>query len=163
MSNRRLYFPAVVAASAVLLQGCASTYGQLASSNGLGAAEYRPAVLVPPDRQAAYEQILQACRQASFNRQVTAAQKGQEQTLTSAVQGAADGASSGYQFSSVLKSAGYDSSTTRGFGVGAGIGLLGSLAGSFASGTGNTSDAVRATLLHCLRTQSAKVGYTVLE
>jgi hypothetical protein len=156
---------ACAAAAAVLSMsaGCASTYGNLASANGLGAAEYRPAVLVPPDKRDIYEQILQQCRHASFNRQVTAAQKGQEGTLTGAVEGAAGGAAAGFQISSIFKDAGLGGSKTSGFLSGAGIGALTSLAGSFASGTSDTSDAVRLTLLTCLRSQAPKYGYTVLE
>lgn len=153
----------LVIVSSALVSGCASTYGNLASANGLGANEYRPAVLVPPDKQAAYEQTLAACRQASFNRQVTAAQKGQEGSLTSAVSGAAGGAKAGYEMSNIFKTAGLGGSTTKGFLGGAGIGALSGLAGAFSSGTSNTSDETRLTLLTCLRSQARTIGYTVLE
>jgi hypothetical protein len=143
--------------------GCASTYGGMTSSNNLGAAEYRPAVLVPPDRQPAYDSILAACRQAAFNRQVTSASKAQQDTMTGAVTGVAQGASSGYQVSSIFKAAGLDASNTRSLLSGGALGLVGSLAGSFASGTSDTSAETRAALLTCLRSQAAKVGYTVLE
>lgn len=153
----------LAAALAMLGTGCASTYGGMTSANNLGAAEYRPAVLVPPDRQAAYESVLGACRQAAFNRQVTAAHQAQQGTITSAVSGAADGAAAGFQVSSIFKSAGLDSSTTKGFVQGGAIGMLTGLAGSFASGTTSTSDETRSALLTCLRSQAQKVGYTVLE
>jgi len=160
---KRVICIAAAASAAALTTGCASTYGNLTSANNLGAAEYRPAVLVPPDKQAAYESILQACRQAAFNRQVTAAHQAQQGSMTGAIAGAADGAAAGFQINSMFKSAGLDSSTTKGFVQGGAIGLLGSLAGSFASGATETSDATRAALLTCLRSQSVKVGYTVLE
>lgn len=153
------------AAIAVLASttGCASTYGGMTSSNNLGAAEYRPAVLVPPERQAVYEGILSACRQAAFNRQVTSAHKAQQDTLLGAVTGAADGAASGFQVGSIFKSAGLDASSTRSALQGGAFGLLTSMAGSFASGASSTSDETRSALLTCLRSQAAKVGYTVLE
>ncbi|MCB1998177.1 MAG: hypothetical protein H6933_06575 [Burkholderiaceae bacterium] len=159
----RITFHCAAVAAALSSVGCASTYGGLASSNNLGAGEYRPAVLVPPERQAAYEGVLSACRQAAFNRQVTAAHKAQQDTLTGAVKGAADGASSGFQVASIFKSAGLDTSSTRSTLAGGAFGVLGSLADSFASGTSSTSEETRAALLTCLRSQAGAVGYTVLE
>lgn len=159
----KLVLAATTLATLFLGTGCASTYGGLTSANNLGAAEYRPAVLVPPEKQAAYESVLTACRQAAFNRQVTAANQAQQGTITGAVTGAADGATAGFQMSNIFKTAGLDSSSTRGFLQGGAIGLLGSLAGSFASGATDTSAETRNALLTCLRSQAPKLGYTMLE
>jgi hypothetical protein len=81
---------------------CASTCGGMTSVIKLGAAEYRPAALVPPDRQASYEGMLSACRQAGFNRQITSAHKARQDTLIGAVTGAADGAASSFQVDSTF-------------------------------------------------------------
>ena len=153
----------LAAAAALGTTGCASTYGNMTSANNLGAAEYRPAVLVQPGREAAYDSILAACRQAAFNRQVTSAHRAQQDTVTGAVTGAAQGVSSGYRLGSLLKSAGLDASSTRSSLAGGAFGILGSLAGSFASGAADTSDETRSALLACLRSQASTVGFTVLE
>lgn len=160
---KRVCLTLATAGAAALSTGCASTYGGLTSANNLGAAEYRPAVLVPPERQAAYDGILAACRQAAFNRQVTSANKAQQDSLTGAVTGAAQGVGSGYQIGSMFKSAGLDASSTRSALAGGAFGLIGSLAGSFAEGTSDTSAQTRDALLTCLRSQATRVGYTVLE
>lgn len=160
--NRAIF--GVTAAAALLAStGCASTYGGMTSANNLGAGEYRPAVLVPPERQAAYESMLSACRQAAFNRQVTAASKAQQDTVLGAVTGAADGATVGFQVGSIFKSAGLDASATRSTLAGGAMGMLGSIAGSFASGASQTSEETRLALLTCLRSRANQIGYTVLE
>lgn len=160
---RRLFYQGTAASALLAFGGCASTYGGMTSANNLGAAEYRPAVLVPPEKQAAYEAILAACRQAAFNRQVTAAQKAQQDTVTGAVSAGVDGASAGFRIGSTLKSAGFDASSTRSTLAGGAFGLIGSLAGSFASGTSATSEETRSALLVCLRSKAHEIGYTVLE
>ena len=42
---------AVVGSSVVVMTGCASSFSNLVSGSELGAAEYQPAVLVPPEKQ----------------------------------------------------------------------------------------------------------------
>lgn len=160
---RKALCTCLAAVAALGTTGCASTYGNMTSANQLGASEYRPAVLVPPGREAAYDGILAACRQAAFNRQVTSAHRAQQDTVTGAVSGAAQGASSGYRIGSLFKSAGLDASSTRSTLAGGAFGIIGSLAGSFASGAADTSDETRAALLTCLRSQASAIGYTVLE
>ena len=57
------------------LSGCGSAYSGVVARSGLGAAEYRPAVYIEPGNEATYERVLQICRQAANNRQMTAAQE----------------------------------------------------------------------------------------
>lgn len=154
---------AAVMMVAGLSTGCASTYSNLVSGSSLGAAEYRPAVFVPPGKEGDYEQILGICRQAATNRQITAAQQAQLATITGGVKGTIDGAAFGAQFGSIFKQAGFDTSVTRTAGIGALTGLATSLAGSFSSGTESSASRTRAALLHCLRSQQAAVGYRVVE
>lgn len=144
--------------------GCASTYSDLVSGSNLGAQEYRPAVLVPPDKQAQYEQVLSVCRQVAVNRQVTAAQEAQLRTITGAVEGTAQGMAFGMQMGNVFKQAGVDSaSINRSAGVGAVAGLISSVGSSFASGAEGGAEETKRILLGCLRTQERAVGYQVLE
>ena len=153
---------AVVAMSG-LFTGCASTYSNLVSGSQLGAAEYRPAVFVPPGKEGQYEQILGICRQAAVNRQITAAQQAQLRTITGSVRGAVDGAAFGAQFGSIFKQAGFDTSINRSAGIGLATGLATSLAGAFASGTESSAAKTREALLFCLRSQQDAVGYRVIE
>ena len=152
-----------LALTATLFTGCASTYSNLVSGSQLGAAEYRPAVFVPPGKEAQYEQILGICRQAAVNRQITAAQQAQLRTITGSVRGTVDGAAFGMQFGNIFKQAGLDTSITRQAGIGAATGLITSLAGSFASGTESSAAKTRQALLLCLRSQESAVGYRVIE
>lgn len=160
---KRIATLAVLLASTTLFTGCASTYSNLVSGSQLGAAEYRPAVFVPPGKEGQYEQILGICRQAAVNRQITAAQQAQLRTVTGSVRGTVDGAAFGMQFGSIFKQAGFDTSVTRQAGIGAAAGLLTSLAGSFASGTESSASKTRQALLFCLRSQESAVGYRVIE
>jgi uncharacterized protein YcfJ len=150
-------------ATAGLFTGCASTYGNLVSGSQLGAAEYRPAVFVPPGKEGQYEQVLGICRQAATNRQITAAQQAQLATITGSVKGAVDGAAFGVQFGNIFKQAGFDTSLNRSAGIGAMTGLATSLAGAFSSGTQSSASKTREALLYCLRSQQAAVGYRVVE
>jgi hypothetical protein len=133
------------------------------SGSQLGAAEYRPAVFVPPGKEAQYQQILGICRPAATNRQIKAAQQAQLKTITGTVQGTVDGAAFGLQFGNIFKQAGFDTSLNRSAGIGAVAGLAGSLAGAFASGTESAADKTREALLFCLRSQANAVGYRVFD
>lgn len=154
---------AFITVGSLLATGCASTYGNLVSGSSLGAQEYRPAVYVPPGKEGHYEQILAICRQAAVNRQITAAQQAQLETITGSVQGAAQGAATGMELGALFKGFDSDVSVNQTAGVGLAAGLLGGLAGSFAAGTEDTAAKTRQALLVCLRSQSDAVGYTVLE
>jgi hypothetical protein len=148
--------------SALFTSGCASTYGNLASGSGLGAMEYMPAVVVKPGGEGMYQQILAQCRNAAANRQVTAAQTGQLNTIANVGGGALAGAAQGMQTGQMLKDAGLGTSVNRATGIGALAGSLGALAGSFSSGTKNTASETRQSLLFCLRRLDPQSQYYVL-
>ena len=140
------------------LSGCGSVYSGTVGSSGLGAAQYVPAVYVEPGNELKYQQVLQICRQAANNRQMTSAQEAQLKTLTGVVAGTAEGAATGLAFSQIFKtfepSGEVDVSRTEGALVGATVGLVGSLASSFAKGAEATAAETRASLLACLRVTS---------
>ena len=54
----RMIQMAIVVAWAAVLTGCGSAYSGLTNQSGLGAAQYRPAVVVEPGNEAKYEQVL---------------------------------------------------------------------------------------------------------
>ena len=151
-------------AAAAVLSGCGSAYSGLADSSGLGAGQYRPAVVVEPGNEGRYEQVLGVCRSVAVNRQATAAQKAQLETLTGVVEGVGTGAASGLEFGNLLGDAGFDTNALEGAAVGAAAGAIASLASAFASGAEDTVDETRRILLNCLRTTS-KGGtlWTVVE
>ena len=140
------------------LSGCGSAYSGMVGSSGLGAAEYIPSVYVEPGNEAKYEQVLQICRQAANNRQMTAAQESQLRTITGAVEGTVGGAAAGLEFANIFSA--FEGSdiidVDRGQStmIGAGIGLATSLASSFASGAESTASETRAALLRCLTVTS---------
>ena len=140
------------------LSGCGSAYSGVVGSSGLGAAEYRPAVYVEPGNEAKYEQVLQICRQAANNRQMTAAQESQLRTLTGAVEGTVEGAASGLAFANIFSafegSDAIDVSRGESAMIGAGIGLATSMASAFASGAETTAAETKKALLQCLKVAS---------
>ena len=140
--------------AAAVLSGCGSAYSGLADSTGLGAGQYMPAVHVEPGNEGRYGQVLGVCRQVAVNRQATAAQKAQLETLTGVVEGVGSGAASGLEFGSLLDNAGWDTSAGEGALIGAAAGAIASLASAFASGAEDTVDETRRILLNCLRTTS---------
>lgn len=148
----------ICAAATVLVgtqYGCASTYSNLVSGNELGVKEYRPAVYVAPGNESKYDSVLSICRQVAVNRQITAAQEAQLETITGVTEGTAAGLSFGLQLSGQLQSAGLDDVDVGDAAMyGAAAGLLGSLASSFASGTEETAAKSREVLLNCLQTAS---------
>ena len=95
---------------AAVLSGCGSAYSGLTASSGLGSDQYRPAVVVEPGNEARYEQVLAVCRQVAANRQATAAQKAQLETLTGVVESAGVGAAAGAAYGGLLDSGGFDTS-----------------------------------------------------
>ena len=139
---------------AAVLTGCGSAYSGLTSSSGLGSDQYRPAVVVEPGNEARYEQVLAVCRQVAANRQATAAQKAQLETLTGVVEGAGTGAAAGVVYGGILDSGGFDTSIGEGAAVGAAAGAIGGLVSAFAGGANTTADETRRILLNCLRETS---------
>ena len=139
---------------AAVLTGCGSAYSGLTSSSGLGSDQYRPAVVVEPGNEARYEQVLGVCRQVAANRQATAAQKAQLETLTGVVEGAGTGAAAGVVYGGILDSGGFDTSIGEGAAVGAAAGAIGGLVSAFAGGANTTADETRRILLNCLRETS---------
>ena len=57
-----------------------------------------PAVYVEPENKGRYQQVLALCRQVAANRQATAAQMAQLESLTGVVEGAGTGAAAGLVF-----------------------------------------------------------------
>ena len=149
---------------AAVLAGCGSAYSGLTSSSGLGSDQYRPAVVIEPGNEARYEQVLAVCRQVAANRQATAAQKAQLETLTGVVESAGKGAAVGAVYGKVLDSGGVDTSLGEGAVIGAAAGAVGGLVGAFASGANTTADETRRILLNCLR-ETSRDGtlWTVVE
>ena len=135
---------------AAILSGCGSAYSGLTSSSGLGSDQYRPAVVVEPGNEARYEEVLAICRQVATNRQATAAQKAQLETLTGVVEGAGVGAAAGAAYAGLLDAGGWDTSAGKGAALGAAAGALGGLASAFASGANTTAEETRRILLNCL-------------
>ena len=154
--NRMIQMAIVVAWTAVLT-GCGSAYSGLTNQSGLGAAQYRPAVVVEAGNEAKYEQVLQICRGVAQNRQATAAQKAQLESITGVVAGAGTGAAGGLEFGSLLNTAGFDTNALEGAAIGAAAGAISGLASAFASGAEDTADETRRILLNCLR-QTSKNG-----
>ncbi len=109
---------------------------------------------VEPGNEAKYEQVLGVCRQAAVNRQITKSQESQLRTITGAVEGTVAGAAFGAEFGSILKSGGWDVDVSdSALGAGA-IGLVTSLASSFARGAEETATATKSALLRCLEATS---------
>ena len=137
-----------------VLTGCGSAYSGLTSSSGLGSDEYRPAVVVEPGNEARYEEVLAVCRQVAANRQATAAQKAQLETLTGVVESAGVGAAAGAAYGGLLDSGGFDTGVGEGAAIGAAAGVLGGLVTAFAGGANTTAEETRRILLNCLRETS---------
>ena len=145
---------AALLAGTGLLYGCGSAYSGLANTSGLGAGQYQPAVFVEPGNEARYQQILPICRQVAANRQATAAQKAQLETITGTVASAASGAAAGLEFGNILGAGGFKTDALKSAGIGAAAGVLSGLASSFASGAEDTAKETRRILLNCLKETS---------
>ena len=155
---------AALFAGAALLSSCGSAYSGLTNTSGLGAGQYQPAVFVEPGNEAKYQQVLSICRQVAANRQATAAQKAQLETITGTVESAATGAATGLQIGNILGSGGFKTDELKSAGVGAAAGALAGLASSFASGAEETAYETRRVLLKCLRnTSRGGTLWTVVE
>ena len=141
---------------AVLLAGCGSAYSGLADHSGVGAGQYMPAVYVEPENKVTYQKVLALCRDVAANRQATAAQTAQLESLTGVVKGAGTGAATGLVYGSVLGSAGLDTGALKSAGIGAVAGALGALVSDFASGAKETAVETRKVLLRCLRRNSRR-------
>ncbi len=139
----------------VILAGCGSAYSGLTRSQGLGAGQYMPAVVVEPGNEGLYQQTLTTCRSVAENRQATAAQEAQLRTLTGTVGATGTGAATGAQVGNLLGDAGYDTGLGEGAAVGAGVGFVSGLVGAFASGAETTAAETKKVLLNCLRVTSA--------
>ena len=144
----------LVGLAPVGLSACGSAYSGLTGASGLGADQYQPAVVVEPGNEARYQQVLAICRTVAANRQATAAQKAQLETITGTVEAAGAGASEGAVLGEFLGSAGFDSSWEEGALLGAGAGLLSGLTSAFASGAEETAAETRRILLNCLEATS---------
>lgn len=136
------------------LSACGSAYSGLTDAHGLGAADYQPSVVVEPGNEEVYQQALTVCRQVAANRQATAAQKAQLETLTGTVESVGEGASQGAVIGGLLGTGGWDTNLGEGALVGAGAGLVSGLFSAFASGAEETADESRRVLLNCLRATS---------
>ena len=134
--------------------GCGSAYSGLSNVSGLGADQYQPAVVVEPGNEARYQQVLGICRQVAANRQATAAQKAQLETLTGVVAGAGEGAAAGLAIAGTLDAIGLDANEGQGALVGAAAGVVSGLVGAFAEGANVTAEETRRILLNCLRETS---------
>ena len=145
---------AITLVMAGVMLGCGSAYSGLTKVSGLGADQYRPAVVVEPGNEQRYQKVLGICRQVAMKRQATAAQKAQLETLTGTVQGAAKGATTGAQIGLIMDAAGLNAGVGKGALVGAAAGIVSGLAGAFAKGANQTADETRRILLNCLRTTS---------
>ena len=151
--NRTFRIPFALACVAAL-SGCGSAYSGLSDTSGLGADQYRPAVVVETGNEAKYEQVLGICRNVAANRQATAAQQAQLESITGVVASAGSGAAAGLQIGSILGDAGYDTSAGESALIGAAAGVLSGIATAFASGAESTADETRRILLNCLRETS---------
>ena len=115
-------------------------------------------VYVEPGNEVVYEQVLQICRQAANNRQMTAAQESQLKTLTGAIEGTTQGAAAGLEFANIFSA--FEGSdiidVDRGESavIGAAAGLVISLASSLASGAETTAAETKKALLRCLTVAS---------
>lgn len=149
-----LALAASLAVSGAGLSACGSAYSGLTGASGLGADQYQPAVVVEPGNEARYQQVLAICRTVAANRQATAAQKAQLETITGTVEAAGAGASQGAVLGEFLGSAGLDSSWEEGALLGAGAGIVSGLTSAFASGAEETAAETRRILLNCLEATS---------
>ena len=149
----------------LLAQGCGAAYSTVTEKSQLGAAQYEPAVYVPPENKAKYDQVLVICRQAASKRQVTAAQEAQLRTITGTTVSAVEGAAQGAVLGQIFDNAGLGGGAGQGALVGGLAGIAAGLASSFASGAEKTAAETKRILLNCLETVSAKGGglWNVLE
>ena len=139
------------------VSGCGSAYSGLSNVSGLGADQYQPAVVVEPGNEDRYQQVLAVCRQVAMNRQATAAQKAQLETLTGVVAGAGEGAAAGLAITGTLDAIGLDANEGQGALVGAAAGAISGLVSAFAEGANTTAEETRRILLNCL-SQTSKNG-----
>lgn len=140
---------------ALSTSGCASNYSNLVSGSNLGAQEYQPAVYVPQENQAKYNQVLPICRQAAVNRQITASQEAQLKTITGVTEGTAEGLAFGLTLGGQMQSLGFNNvDVGEAAAYGAAAGFIGSLASSFASGTETAAAETKYALLRCLEATS---------
>jgi hypothetical protein len=154
----------IAISSIAVLSGCASTYGNLVSGSQLGAAEYKPSVLVNQGMDGRYQEVLGICRTVATNRQITAAQEAQLKTITGVGSGALSGAATGMQIGSIFKQAGFGGGVNRSTGIGLVTGALSGLAGAFKSGTESGASETKLILLNCLKAADpAQQTYKVLE
>ena len=151
----RMIQMAIVVAWAAVLTGCGSAYSGLTNQSGLGAAQYRPAVVVEAGNEAKYEQVLQICRSGGCRIvKRLPPRRPQLESITGVVAGAGTGAAGGLEFGSLLNTAGFDTNALEGAAIGAAAGAISGLASAFASGAETTADETRRILLNCLRQTS---------
>ena len=149
----------------LLAQGCGAAYSTVTEKSQLGAGQYEPAVYVPPENKAKYDQVLVICRQAAANRQVTAAQEAQLRTITGTTVSAVEGAAQGAVIGQLFDNAGLGGGAGQGALIGGVAGVATGLASAFASGAEKTASETKRILLNCLKQVSERGGglWEVLE
>ncbi len=157
---------AASASLSLILSACGSAYSATTSSvNKLGAAEYMPAVDVAASgkSESQYQTDLSACRAIAANRQATASQEAQQETLSNAVATTTGGALAGAAIGAALTDEDGESSRVGNAAKGGAIGALGGLFASsaftFAEQSKEVSSQTKKILLRCLEGR----GYNVLE
>ena len=133
----------------VFLTGCGAQQSGTVNVTGLGAAQYHPAVLVFDGNEAFYSKALMACRQAAANRQTTAAQEGELETITNVTEAATVGAVVGTAVASD-----FDKSSVEGALLGAAMAAILTVPFTYAEGTRKTANQTKFVLLKCLHTAS---------
>ncbi len=136
-------------AISLVLVGCGAQQSGTVNVTGLGAGQYQPAVLVFEGNEGFYARALAVCRQAAANRQTTAAQEGELQTITGATKAATAGAVVG-----TAVAPDFDKSSMEGALLGAAVGAVLSLPFAYAEGTRKTANQTKFVLLKCLHTAS---------
>ncbi len=133
----------------VVLTGCGAQQSGTVNVTGLGAGQYTPAVLVFEGNEAYYSQALAVCRQAAANRQNTASQEGELETITNVTEAATVGAVLGTVVAPDL-----DKSSAEGALLGAAVAAVLSVPFAYAEGTRKTANQTKFVLLKCLHTAS---------
>lgn len=149
----------------LLAQGCGAAYSTVTEKSQLGAGQYEPAVYVPPENKAKYDQVLLICRQAAANRQVTAAQEAQLRTITGTTVAVAEGAAQGAVIGQLFDNAGLGGGAGQGALIGGVAGIVTGMARSFGAGAEKTAAETKRILLNCLKTVADRGGglWNVLE
>ena len=136
-------------AVSLVLVGCGAQQSGTVNVTGLGAGQYQPAVLVFEGQEGYYARALAVCRQAAANRQTTAAQEGELQTITGVTEAATTGAVIGTAVAPE-----FDKTSVEGALLGAAVGAVLTIPFAYAEGTRKTANQTKFVLLKCLHTAS---------